>query len=179
MVFTLGFISMILFGMASTRAAYVITSIFDDGLVRIGLRFFTRPWIQCFLWGLFYYLWMALIAFVYAWWRKERLGEEDAVSYSTAYWFSYISITTVGFGDYFLQPEVIEISDCILFPIIFLLGFSVLASFLTKLSNLIQLPFRDGPSLTEQFRITDESRALRRSNTASKTGDAAERQAPH
>ena len=161
LVFTMGFISMILFGLASTRAAYVITSILDDLLVKLKLRVLTRPWIQLFLWGLLYYVWMLLIASVYSWWRVERLGEDDRVPLSTAYWFSYISTTTVGFGDYYLEPEVIVGVDCIVFPIIFLLGFSVLASFLTKLSRLVTRPFQDRPSLTEHFRTSDESRESR------------------
>lgn len=161
LVFSMGFISMILFGLAATRAAYVITSIFDDLLVQLKLRVLTRPWIQVFLWGIFYYVWMVLIAYVYSWWRVERLGKGSAVSFSNAYWFSYISTTTVGFGDYFLEPEVIVGIDCFVFPVVFLLGFSILASFLTKLSKFVTRPFQDGPSLTEHFRSSDETRKSR------------------
>lgn len=145
LVFTMGFISMILFGFASTRAAYVITSILDAFLVKMRLRVLSRPWIQLLLWGIFYYVWLLLIAYVYSRWRVERLGEDAAVPFSAAYWFSFISTTTVGFGDYYLEPEVIVGIDCLVFPVIFLLGFSTLASFLTTLSKLVPRVFPVGP----------------------------------
>jgi len=155
MVFTLGFLSIIVFGMVSTRAAFVITTICDDMLVQARLRVLTKPWIQCLFWGLFYYTFLLLIAQVYVWWKIKRIGDDEVMPFHSAYWFSFLSTTTIGFGDYYLEEEFLQASDCVLFPIIFLLGFSVLASFLTKLNDLVRLPFRDGPSLSQRFRDSE------------------------
>lgn len=53
------------------------------------------------------------------------------------YWFSYISTTTVGLGDIILEPEVIVEVDLVIFPLLFLLGFVILSSFLGKLAAAI------------------------------------------
>jgi Ion channel len=63
------------------------------------------------------------------------LGED--FSARDAYWFAYISTTTVGLGDYFLEPEVFTRSDLMLFPMLFLFGFVLLASFLNKFTELL------------------------------------------
>jgi hypothetical protein len=59
-----------------------------------------------------------------------------AFSFRDGYWFSYISTTTVGLGDIFLEPEVIQTRDLIVFPLLFLVGFVYLSSFLGKFAEL-------------------------------------------
>jgi hypothetical protein len=59
-----------------------------------------------------------------------------AFSYEDGYWFSYISTTTVGLGDIFLEPDTIQSRDLIIFPLLFLVGFVFLASFLGKFAEL-------------------------------------------
>ena len=161
LVFTMGFISIILFAAASARAACVITSVLDKFLVKMRLTVLTRPWTQLILWGSFYFIWLVLIALVYNQWRVERLGEAAAIPFTSAYWFSFISTTTVGFGDYYLEPEVIVGVDCLLFPIIFLLGFSTLASFLTTFSRLVRKMFHIEISPRRSSRRVEELREER------------------
>lgn len=64
------------------------------------------------------------------------MGADEQVSFHDAYWFSYISTTTVGLGDYFLAPEVLGRVDLFIYPILFLLGFVYFSAFLGKFSSL-------------------------------------------
>jgi hypothetical protein len=57
------------------------------------------------------------------------------LSLKDGYWFSFISTTTVGLGDIFLEPEVIQARDLVTFPLLFLVGFVLLSSFLGKFSE--------------------------------------------
>lgn len=62
MVFTIGFLSILAFGGILVTAGFVVTTIFDDALVRFRLRRLTVPWVACFFWGSLYYGWMCGIA---------------------------------------------------------------------------------------------------------------------
>lgn len=97
---------------------------------------------------------MCIIALYAAWWKDDRL--EEHLPYKDAYWFSFISTTTVGFGDYYLDHEVIQKRDLIVWPLLFLTGFVLLSSFLNKLSECILGWFpQDGPTLEENLENTD------------------------
>lgn len=67
-------------------------------------------------------------------WRL-RLGDEDFANNEDIFWFAFISTTTVGLGDFYLQPEVTFASDVLQFSLMFLVGFVFLASFLGKISE--------------------------------------------
>ena len=51
---------------------------------------------------------------------------------------SFISSTTVGFGDYYLEHESITASDVIGFASLILVAFVLLSSFLNKLAELVK-----------------------------------------
>lgn len=51
-------------------------------------------------------------------------------------WFAYISTTTIGLGDYFLQPEVMFLGQVFVFSWQFLFGFVLISGFLSKFSEL-------------------------------------------
>jgi hypothetical protein len=57
------------------------------------------------------------------------------MSLKDGYWFSFISTTTVGLGDIYLEPEVIQARDLVTFPLLFLVGFVFLSSFLGKFAE--------------------------------------------
>lgn len=63
---------------------------------------------------------------------------DEDFGFDQGYWFAYISTTTVGLGDIYLDPEVIVTEDLMFFSFIFLIGFVFLASFLEKLSSLVK-----------------------------------------
>ena len=129
----MGFFSILLFGIVLSNAGVVIAAVMDDVLHRIGLRQLSWPSVSCLLWAAIYYLWMLVIAATIREWKWRRL-EED-MSYADGYWFAYISTTTVGLGDFYLEPEVILPHDLIVFPLLFLNGFVYFAAFLSKFAE--------------------------------------------
>ena len=153
MVFTLGFLSMLLFAAVLAKAGSIVTVIADDAFDRLKLTKITVPWVATLIWGAMYYIWMCAIASYAVWWKEERLGEE--MPFKDAYWFSFISTTTVGFGDFFLEHDVFRRRDLLTWPLLFLMGFVLLSSFLNKLSELIMSWFPQGrPSLEENLENT-------------------------
>jgi len=154
MVFTLGFLSILLFAAVLTKAGSIVTVITGDAIDRLKLTKINVPWVATLFWGALYYLWMCAIASYTVWWKENTLGEE--MSYRDAYWFSFVSTTTVGFGDFFLEHEVIRRRDLLSWPLLFLTGFVLLSSFLNKLSEWIMSWIPQGrPSLEENLENTD------------------------
>jgi Ion channel len=135
LVYTAGFVSILLFAAVLALAGHVVTAIVDDILARLKLAFLNKPWIACIMWGALYYLWMMVIAAKTINWKRRRLG--DDFSSNDAFWFAYISTTTVGLGDYYLEPEVFTGGDLITWPFTMLIGFVFLASFLGKFAALL------------------------------------------
>jgi hypothetical protein len=102
MIYTLGFLSILMFAIILGTAGTIIVTIWDDFINRTKLHQLNIPWVACVFWGFCYYAWLLAIAVVTQNWKEARLG--DDMEFSEAYWFSYISTTTVGFGDYYLEP---------------------------------------------------------------------------
>ena len=94
MVCTLGFLAIILFGGVSARAAFVITSLSDDLLIRTNLRRWVSPWTDVFFWALSFSLYLVPLGAYYIYWQSRRLGPFAVTGLSDGYWFSYVSITT-------------------------------------------------------------------------------------
>lgn len=79
---------------------------------------------------------------MYAGWNADRLGTSD-VSFRDGYWFAYISTTTIGLGDFTLNPAVLVATDMIFWPFIFLLGFVLFSAFICNLSAVVMKPVHD------------------------------------
>jgi hypothetical protein len=142
MIFTLGFVSILLFGAVLSKAGSIVVAIVEDFLLRTHLSCLSRNWIQMTIWGAFYYLWSLLVASYYVHWNQVRLDE--TVSMKDAYWFAYITTTTVGLGDYYLDHAAIIGMDLLIWPLLILYGFVLLAAFFTALSALIGEASDDG-----------------------------------
>ena len=144
MVYTLGFASILAFAAILTSASYVVSAIAEDAVKRVRLvDFLTRPWIASLILGAIYYAWMLVLASMTDGWKHRRLGD-TSFTFRDGYWFSYISITTVGFGDIYLEPEVLRLPDCFSFPTVMLAGFVFLAAFLGKLFEALKIVFGIG-----------------------------------
>jgi hypothetical protein len=66
-------------------------------------------------------------------------------------WFAYISTTTIGLGDFFLEPEIIFLEDVFRFSLLFLTGFVFLSMFLGEVAELLGSIFPDaGETLKER-----------------------------
>jgi Ion channel len=94
MVYTLGFLALILFGAVSSRAAFVITSLLDDFLIRTKLRRWVCPKADALLWGSAYFLYLVPLGAYYIAWQSQRLGPLGVTGLSNGYWFGYVSMTT-------------------------------------------------------------------------------------
>ena len=136
MVFTAGFISMLLFGLVLGTAGKVVTVIIDDLLDKIPRSDFgLRNLLLFLLWGVFYYAWMLCVAWATVEWKEQQVGVD--FEWDDAYWFAFISTTTIGLGDFFLEHHALRSVDLVTFPLLMLLGFIFLATFLVKLTELL------------------------------------------
>jgi len=137
MVYTLGFCCILAFAAVLGTSGRIIVTILETTLFRRWkLKTVRRLRISLILWGSLYYVWMGLIASVVRAWKKRRIGLND-FSLRDGYWFAFISTTTVGLGDYYLEPSVIRWQDMITFPMLFLIGFVFLAAFLTTMAEML------------------------------------------
>jgi Ion channel len=137
MVFTAGFFSILLFAVVLGNAGKIVTNITDDWLSRLPrLSLLTHDWVICLFWGGCYYGWMFVVAFVTVRWKRERVGVD--LAWDDAYWFAFITTTTVGLGDFYLEHEVLLRRDLIAFSLMILVGFIFLANFLVKLTDLLK-----------------------------------------
>jgi hypothetical protein len=136
MIYTLGFISIVAFAATAASAGYIMTSLFDDIMKKAKLGFLSSPLAASVFWGVLYYSWLLLISSLTEDWKESRLGEEQ--DFTRGYWFAYISTTTVGLGDIYLEPEVLVTQDLLIFSLVFLIGFVFLASFLGSLGSFIK-----------------------------------------
>ncbi|KAL9186811.1 hypothetical protein ACHAXT_010531 [Thalassiosira profunda] len=135
MIYTLGFASILIFAGLLAKAGSIVVAVIDDWLHRLHLSVLAWPSIQAFVWGGLYYLWSFLIASYYVHWNDDRLAEE--ITYKDAYWFAYMSTTTIGLGDYYLDHSVIIGIDLLVWPLLILFGFVLLSAFLNKVGELV------------------------------------------
>ena len=137
LVWTAGFFSILLFATVLGFSGYIFSSIFDDAVRRVKLNWFATPWFGCFLWGASWFAWILFIAYYVNDWWERRLADKHFADVEDALWFAYISTSTVGLGDYYLQPEVIFASDVLSFSLMYLIGFVLLSSFFSKFGELM------------------------------------------
>lgn len=137
LVFTAGFLSILVFGAMLSRSGRVIADLMDQMMLKThpSMERFAYPGWGAVYWGVLWAFWMWVIAAVTTRWKKVRLNEDLGVG--EAYWFSFITTTTVGLGDIFLEPDVMLGIDLLYFPIIFLVGFNLLSAFLNKVTDFL------------------------------------------
>lgn len=124
------------FGGISLLAGSVVAVVMDDFFKKNRLTFLTRPWAGAIFWAVIAILWLIMQSTIgFYWWNERQLGV--AFTRSDSLWWSYISSTTVGLGDFFLAPEVIFVLDVFSWSIIFLLGFVFITTFLNKVRILL------------------------------------------
>jgi hypothetical protein len=131
----LGWVSIILFGGISALAGNVLAIILDDFFTKYHLRFMTNPIYGATLWAVAAVGWLNIQAFIGFDWWQDKDPEQEFTSFD-ALWWSYISSTTVGLGDYFLAPETIFVVDVFNWSLVFLCGFVTLTSFLGKVADI-------------------------------------------
>ena len=80
------------------------------------------------LWATVYVVWIFVVAGWAMAWSRNRYGpllqkDVGGLPFRDAIWFAYISIVTVGFGDYHIPPDTVLVSDMFYLPFHFLIGF--------------------------------------------------------
>lgn len=86
LVYTVGFVSIILFAGILTTAGYIITTIIDDALNRSKYtKWLKIPLIQMLIWGALFYSFLCVIAQAAIYWKRERVDVD--LSFKDAYWF--------------------------------------------------------------------------------------------
>ncbi|KAG7345565.1 ion channel [Nitzschia inconspicua] len=123
-----------LFGGISLVAGGVIATLSDDLFRRYHLAVLTKHSASVAFWAAATVLWLVIQATIgYAWW-KDRSPEVTFTRYDSLWW-SYISLTTVGLGDYFLEPETMFTVDVFLWSLLFFIGFVTVTTFLNKVTS--------------------------------------------
>lgn len=141
LIVTAGLFSIVLFGTVLGLCGYVLLAIFDDFVGRHSFaQWLAHPVAAVFLWGtiwLFYAL--AIATDVDYWWQARLPDFGKQVDQSDALWFAFISTSTIGLGDYYLQPELIFASDTLKYSVLFLIGFVFLSTFFGKIAECLNL----------------------------------------
>lgn len=83
---------------------------------------------------------MLILALSMQKYRRNRLDED--FSRKDAYWFSYITTTTVGFGDIHISHEEFTAGDMFFLPLVVLMSFNFLGIFAEKGVDLYNQYFR-------------------------------------
>lgn len=137
LIYIAGTFSLILFAAVLGSTGYIILAVFDDFVSRFWLsKCLKYPIVGVLLWGSIWLCWSLLIATDADLWWQARLPDFDA-DQSDTLWFAFISTSTIGLGDYFLQPEIIFASDALKFSVEFLVGFVFLSTFLNKIGEFL------------------------------------------
>lgn len=135
MVMTLGFLSIILFGAILSTAGTVTSHLVMDVIHRIKFKALIKKWAMVVVYGILWFVWLWMLAYHFKTWNWFRLGDE--IWWKDAYWYSYITTTTVGLGDYHIPSEVLFSGDLVAYSLSYLFGFVLLSAFLTELSELV------------------------------------------
>ena len=161
LVYICGFITIIGFiGLNSTASSYVLTVV-EDVFLRLNLQRLTTGIPSVMFWFSMCVLAMLALAAATIHWAQERMAY--SMSLADAFWFSYITITTVGFGDTSIPPEEFTARDLFTIPLIVLLGFVFLGNFASKLVSCFAAWF---PADTTLESILEASRRKQHLNTS-------------
>lgn len=135
MVFTAGFLCILFFGAVLATSGTIISHIVFDIVYRLRIKILLRKQVMMLIWGLFWCIYMIGMSAMFMKWAWDRLGED--IAWQDAYWFSYISTTTVGLGDYYQAPQALFIVDLLVFALAYLFGFVLVSAFLAELGLLL------------------------------------------
>lgn len=136
LVFTMGFISILAFTACIGSASYVFLAIADDFFLRvIKMKRFANGFLSVLFWLVIFWLWILVLVGVNALYSKARYGAV-ADAFVDRLWWAFISVTTVGFGDFHIPHDTFTLVDMLYVPLTLLVGFVFLANFLLKLCEV-------------------------------------------
>ena len=134
-IYICGFFSILWFTATSAMVGTVVTTLFDDWATRHNYPLLTRGLPSVLLWFIAFVCTMLASAVLVQRCTIEEM--EDEMSYEDALWFSYITFTTVGFGDIALPQTELNLGWFLVVYWFILFGFISLATFLLKLQEFV------------------------------------------
>ena len=130
MVTVLGFFSILMFGGILITAGQVVLILGDDVVKRKRLK--SNASLSVLFWTGINIGWIfAIGSYTNRWWGSLDFDYD----FWDSIWFAYISVTTIGLGDFYLQPEVIFLPELFIFTLFFLTGFVFLSTYLDSLAQ--------------------------------------------
>ena len=133
--YTFGFFSIFLFLAVVTQSATIIIAVVDDLIEELNLRRLTKGFTSCLCWLVILWSMIVLIGYLifllYAN-RSSLKRMKDDFPMSEYIWFSYISVTTVGFGDYSFPTIGTRLQSVIFFVFVIMCGNALVAAFTLK-----------------------------------------------
>lgn len=138
----IAWLAIVVFGAVAVVAGRIMSIILDDFFRRTKLTILTRESFGALFWcgvsiGWIYFMGMQTFDF----WNGRIIN--SPFTRNEALWFSYITSTTIGFGNLYLQPEVFFVADLFSWSLSFLIGFVFLTSFLGKIGDIGSKCFPD------------------------------------
>jgi len=137
LVYFMGFVSILAFTAVMGHAGYILLVIVDDFFYRKNLKKLTEGFLAVLFWLCMLILWILVLAGISVLYTRDRYGDGHDNDLAENFWWAFISVTTVGFGDVYIPHDVFRAGDMFYVPLILLLGFVMLANFLYKLSDFI------------------------------------------
>ena len=135
MSYTFGFLCILLFAMVLTKASKIVSMLSDDLVQQHkASRWLRRPCVKIMVWAFFFYLWLIITAVSLMGLKQEGLLGID-ISFSIAFWLSFISCTTVGLGDYSIDAQDIGLGNVVGLALLFLVGLTLGAVFVSSVGE--------------------------------------------
>ncbi len=144
-VMTFGFISILMFTAALGSIGYVSLTIADDTFHRLNMTRLTKGWTSTVFWFIMLVFSMVLLSgfwFLYFYSNGYHEVAPNEMNpyykpYIDVFWFSFMTMTTVGLGDLYIPHDTFHVYQMFTVPLAILMGFVSLANFLMKLSDQI------------------------------------------
>ena len=137
MVYLFGFFHIFVYGVIIANAGNIIMTIVDDLFCcRLGWKRLTKGIISVLLWFTFLVIWLFFLGFMSWILYGDKYDDDSLEDLLDGFWFAFISVTTVGFGDIFLPPEFMKLTSPFVFVFLISSGFIIYSIFWIKASKL-------------------------------------------
>ena len=136
--YTFGFFSIFLFLAVVTQSATIIIAVVDDLIEELNLRRLTKGFTSCLCWLVILWSYIILLGYLVHVILANARSKDFAQYYlpmSEYIWFGYISVTTVGFGDYKISTSYgtkLQGLGIAMFIFLIFFGHIIVASFTLK-----------------------------------------------
>ena len=160
LVFTLGFVSILSFTGIIAQAGQIIIVIAEDLFSRSRfqkIQALKRPIPGAMFWLALFLGFVTLQAAIYK--RKFFKDTGTDIDWMDAFWFAFITQTTVGFGDAYIRHDTRTVPSIMYAPLSFLITFTMLGNFLAKFAEfVIKTMEKPGFAFENLFTILEQRR---------------------